>query len=351
MGLGAVAALVQGAELVHGHDILGTGGHQHLDDGSTGSAGAVQDDVHVLHLFAHHAQGVDEGSGHHDGGAVLVIVEHGDIQLSLQRLFDLKALGALDILQIDAAKGGGNGLAGCDHTGGIVGIDADGEGIHAAELLEQHGLALHHRQTGLGADVTQAQHGGAVGDNGHHVALEGVLINIVGVFLDLAAGLGNAGGVGGRQVIAGLDLHLAGNAHLAVVGLVHFKGGFVVIHGVFLRLYRALPTEGSGRGFSYLFYFNRTGRAFPPEKPLFRPVPRKSRTNPALYLWNFCKILFFFTFALYNKVCTMRPESEPGGMPVFQQEELYFEKDHHKGGLPALRRCAGAGRSRLLQVR
>ena len=91
--------------------------------------------------------------------------------------------------------------------------------------------------------------------------------------------------------------------------------------------------------------------SFPPEKPLFRPVPRKSRTNPALYLWNFCKILFFFTFALYNKVCTMRPESEPGGMPVFQQEELYFEKDHHKGGLPALRRCAGAGRSRLLQVR
>ena len=190
-----------------------------------------------------------------------------------------------------------------------------------------------------------------VGDNGHHVALEGVLINIVGVFLDLAAGLGNAGGVGGRQVITGLDLHLAGNAHLAVVGLVHFKGGFVVIHGVFLRLYRALPAEGSGRGFSYLLYFNRTGRAFPPEKPLFRPVPRKSRTNPALYLWNFCKILFFFTFALYNKVCTMRPESEPGGMPVFQQEELYFEKDHHKGSLPALRRCAGAGRSRLLQVR
>ena len=28
---------------------------------------------------------------------VLVIVEHGDIQLPLQRLFDLKALGALDI--------------------------------------------------------------------------------------------------------------------------------------------------------------------------------------------------------------------------------------------------------------
>ena len=77
VGLGAVAALVQGAELVHCNDVLCTGGHEHLDDGSTGSTGAVQDDVHVLHLFAHHAQGVDEGSGHHDGGAVLVIVEHG----------------------------------------------------------------------------------------------------------------------------------------------------------------------------------------------------------------------------------------------------------------------------------
>ena len=41
----------------------------------------------------------------HDGGAVLVIVEHGDVQLPLQGLLDLEALGALDVLQIDAAKG------------------------------------------------------------------------------------------------------------------------------------------------------------------------------------------------------------------------------------------------------
>ena len=79
------------------------------------------------------------------------------------------------------------------------------------------------------------QHGSAVGDNGHHVALEGVLINIVGVFLDLAAGLGNAGGVGGRQVIAGGDLHLAHDAHLALVGLVHFQSSFIVIHLNFLQ--------------------------------------------------------------------------------------------------------------------
>ena len=163
VGLGAVAALVQGAELVHGDDVLRAGGHQHLDDSRTGSAGAVQDDVDVLHLLAHHAQGVDEGGSHDDGRAVLVIVEDGDVQLTLQGLFDLKALGALDVLEVDAAEGGGDGLAGRDDAGRVVGVDADGEGIHAAELLEEHSLALHDRQTGLWADVTQTQHGGAVG--------------------------------------------------------------------------------------------------------------------------------------------------------------------------------------------
>ena len=236
MGFGAVAALVQGAELIHCNDILRTGGHEHLDDGSAGSTGAVQHDVHILHLLAHHTQSVDEGSSDHDSSAVLVIVEHRDVQLPLQGLLDLEALGALDILQIDAAKGGRNGLAGSNDAGSVVGVDADGEGIHAAELLEQHGLALHDRQTGFRADIAQTQHGGAVGDNGYHVALEGVLIYIVGVFLDLAAGLGHTGGVGGGQVVTGGDFHLAHDAHLSLVGLVHFQSCFIVIHLNFLPL-------------------------------------------------------------------------------------------------------------------
>ena len=80
------------------------------------------------------------------------------------------------------------------------------------------------------------QHGSAVGDNGYHVALEGVLIYIVGVFLDLAAGLGHTGGVGGGQVVTGGDFHLAHDAHLSLVGLVHFQSCFIVIHLNFLPL-------------------------------------------------------------------------------------------------------------------
>ena len=207
--------------------------------------------MHIFHLLAHHTQGVDEGSSNDDRSAVLVIVKHRDVQLTLQCFFDLKALGALDILQIDAAKGGRNGLAGCNHAGSVVGIDADGEGIHAAELLEQHRLALHDRQTGFRADIAQAQHSRAVGNDRHHVALEGILIHVLGVFLDLAAGLCHAGGVGGGQVVAGSDLHLAHDAHLSLVGLVHFQSSFIVIHLNFLHcgshprpLHRAAMTEG-----------------------------------------------------------------------------------------------------------
>ena len=67
---------------------------------------------------------------------MLVVVEDGDVQLPLQGLLDLEALGTLDILQIDAAKGGCDGLAGSDDAGSIVGVDADGEGVHPAKLLE-----------------------------------------------------------------------------------------------------------------------------------------------------------------------------------------------------------------------
>ena len=169
-----------------------------------------------------------------DGRAVLVIVEDGDVQLTLQGLFDLKALRALDVLEVDAAEGGGDGLAGRDDAGRVVGVDADGESVHAAELLEQHSLALHDRQACLGADVTQTQHGGAVGDDGHHIALEGVLVHVVGILFDLAAGFGNTGRVSCCQLVAVLDLHLAHDAHFAVVCLVHFQSCFVEIHALAL---------------------------------------------------------------------------------------------------------------------
>ena len=48
--------------------------------------------------------------------------------------------------------------------------DLDVEHVDAREFLEQAGLAFHHRLAGQRADVAQAEHGGAVGDDRDEVA-------------------------------------------------------------------------------------------------------------------------------------------------------------------------------------
>jgi len=50
--------------------------------------------------------------------------------------------------------------------------------------------------TGLGADVAEAEHCGAVGDHRHEVALVGVLVGLFGILLNLQAGFSHSGRVG-----------------------------------------------------------------------------------------------------------------------------------------------------------
>ena len=164
---------------------------------------------------------------------MLVVVENRDVQVALQFFLNGKALGAADVLQVDAAEGGRDGLDRRNDFFLGLGVDADGEGIHTAKLLEQDALAFHDRHGGLGADVPQAQHGGAVGDDGHHAALAGVAVDVLRVCLDLAAGLGDAGGVGGGQGVAVAAFHQALHRQFAVEFLMQFQRGFVVIHCVF----------------------------------------------------------------------------------------------------------------------
>ena len=46
----------------------------------------------------------------------------------------------------------------------ILRVDLEVEDVDVGELLEQAGLALHHRLAGERADVAEAEHRGAVGD-------------------------------------------------------------------------------------------------------------------------------------------------------------------------------------------
>ena len=194
-------ARVDGAGAVGHHDVLKTGGEQQLHNGDGGGACAGGDDLHFLFLFAHHLQRIGQTSQGDHGGAVLIVVEDGNVALFLQLPLNLKAPGGGDILQIHAAEGAGDQINGVYKLVHILGFDAQREGVHIAEGLKQHALALHNGHSGLRADVAQAEHGGAVGDDGAQVVAAGELIGLVDILLDLQTGLGHTGGVGQRQVL------------------------------------------------------------------------------------------------------------------------------------------------------
>jgi hypothetical protein len=85
----------------------------------------------------------------------------------------------------------------------VLGVDLDVEDVDVGELLEEDALALHHRLAGGGADVAEAEHGRAVGDDRHQVPARGVRVGELLVLLDLQAGLGDARAVGEGQVAGG----------------------------------------------------------------------------------------------------------------------------------------------------
>src|SRR5690606_6303409 len=104
-----------------------------------------------------------------DRGAVLVVVEHRDVERLTQAPFDLEAARGGDVLEVDTGEHRGDRLDGGHDLVDVGRVERDGERVDVREALEQHRLALHDRQRGERTDVTKAQHGGAVGDHGDRV--------------------------------------------------------------------------------------------------------------------------------------------------------------------------------------
>ena len=102
-----------------------------------------------------------------------------------------------------------------DDRVGVLGVEADRPGVDPGELLEQRGLALHHRQRRGRPDVAQAEDRRAVGDDRDGVALDGQPAGVVGVLRDRHADPGDAGRVGAGQVVAVLERHLGHHLELA----------------------------------------------------------------------------------------------------------------------------------------
>ena len=164
---------------------------------------AGKDDPHIAQLLTDDLHGVDQSGAGDDGGAMLVVVEDGDVHGALQLFLNLEALWGLDVFEIDAAEGGLHQLACTYDFFGVEGVQLDIEDVDVGEAFEQNALALHHGLAGGGADVAEPEHGGAVGDHGHEVALGRVVINERRISMDLQARHGDARCVGQAQVALG----------------------------------------------------------------------------------------------------------------------------------------------------
>ena len=124
---------------------------------------------------------------------------------SLSRVLDLEAARRGDVLEVDAAEARRQPGHGLDDLVDVGGVQADRHGVDAAELLEQHGLALHHRHRGRGPDVAEPEHRGAVGDDRDGVRDPGVVVGQRRVGRDRLADPGHTGRVGERQVVGAVQ--------------------------------------------------------------------------------------------------------------------------------------------------
>jgi hypothetical protein len=138
---------------------------QQIQAGDAGRARAGGHHPDLADLLVDQRQSVEHGGGGDDRGAVLVVVKHRNLHPIAQLALDIEAFRGLDVFQVDAAETRLQTGDDLDQLVGIALADFDIEHIDAGEFLEQHPFAFHHRLGRQWADVAQAEHGGAVGDD------------------------------------------------------------------------------------------------------------------------------------------------------------------------------------------
>ena len=131
---------------------------------------------------------------------MLVIMEDGNIHQLAQALLDDKALGRLDVFEVDAAEGGAEIAHRIDEGIRIFGVDFQIDGIDIGKTLEEHGLAFHHRLGGERAQIAETENGRAIGNDGDQIAARRVVISLAGIFRDRQHRHGHTGRIGQRQV-------------------------------------------------------------------------------------------------------------------------------------------------------
>src|SRR5690606_17742877 len=95
-----------------------------------------------------------------------------NIQFLFQPLLDLKAPWRRYIFEIDSAETDGDVLDRLNYLMRVLGVEADREGVHAAEFLKELCFALHNGHCRRGPDVAKPEHGSAIRDNRDRVLFD-----------------------------------------------------------------------------------------------------------------------------------------------------------------------------------
>ena len=95
------------AQIIH-HDVFlpRSQGQVKFGAGNGGGARPVDHNVDFPDFFAHQFERVEQGRRSDDGGAVLVVVHHGNVHLAAERLLDHEALRGLDVFEVNGPEGG-----------------------------------------------------------------------------------------------------------------------------------------------------------------------------------------------------------------------------------------------------
>jgi hypothetical protein len=104
---------------------------------NAGSASSIQHNFSIFNLATSEVKSVDEACEADDSSPMLVIVEDWDVAEFLEFLFDVEALGRLDVLQVDTTKSTRQKLDAVDELVGVLRVDRQINRFHASELVKE----------------------------------------------------------------------------------------------------------------------------------------------------------------------------------------------------------------------
>ena len=170
---------------------------------NSGSARAVANELRGLDVASGEVKRIDQPGRGNDGGAVLIVMKHGNVEQLAQALLDYKALGRANVLQVDPAPAFAQEPYAIDDLVGVLGGHFEVDGIDVGETLEQHRLAFHDRLRCQRAAVAKAKDGGPICDYGNEIAFGGVVEGAILIFRNGEHRYRHSWGIGEREVALG----------------------------------------------------------------------------------------------------------------------------------------------------